>query len=139
MSETLKRCQNKARRLNLKSKRKRNMVKKAIELSEMLDMDMCIVFKDRDTDKITQYMSGGSRRELYTIERAMADIETWKYKERVIKIYNDDDYNQFKSLKADLQEDDPVHPLPSPAKIAFDLDQDLVATCEISRSKFEAN
>ena len=45
----LARCQNKERRVNLKSKRKRNLIKKAIELSKMLDMNIFIVFQDLDT------------------------------------------------------------------------------------------
>ena len=57
----LKRCTNKARRLNLKSKRKRNLIKKAIELSTMLDMDLVMIFKDLDTGKITHYTSGGEK------------------------------------------------------------------------------
>ena len=68
----LPRCLDKEKRLNLKGKRKRNLIKKAIELSQMLDMDMCIIFKDIDTGKITQYSSGkkhGSRG-LFTLEKA---------------------------------------------------------------------
>ena len=51
-------CKDKIKRLNLKGKRKRNLIKKAIELSKMLDMDTLIVFRDIDTGKITQYNSG---------------------------------------------------------------------------------
>ena len=53
------RCTNKPKRLNLKSKRKRNLIKKAIELSQMLDMDILMVLKCRDTGKVTVYESGG--------------------------------------------------------------------------------
>jgi len=34
------------------------LIKKAIELSQMLDMDMLIVFRDIDTGKMTLYNSG---------------------------------------------------------------------------------
>ena len=68
----LPRCENKVKRLNLKGKRKRNLVKKAIELSQMLDMDIVIIFRDIDTGKITQYNSGNGAtgRPLFTIENA---------------------------------------------------------------------
>ena len=55
----LPRCTIKTKRLNLKSKRKRNLIKKAIELSQMLDMDILMVLKCRDTGKVTVYESGG--------------------------------------------------------------------------------
>ena len=60
-SADLSRCDDKIKRLNLKGKRKKNLIKKAIELSQMLDMDMLIVFRDIDTGKITQYNSGVAR------------------------------------------------------------------------------
>jgi len=56
--DLLPRCDEKIKRLNLKGKRKRNLIKKAIELSQMLDMDMLIVFRDIDTGKMTLYNSG---------------------------------------------------------------------------------
>ena len=57
-NSNLQRCANKDRRVNLKSKRKRNLIKKAIELTKMLDMKMFIVFKDLDTHKLSIYNSG---------------------------------------------------------------------------------
>ena len=42
----------------MKSKRKRNLVKKGIELSKMLDMELLVVFKCKDTGKVTVYSSG---------------------------------------------------------------------------------
>lgn len=54
----LVRCDDKKKRLNLKQKRRRNLLRKAIELTQMLDMDIVMVMKDRDTDRIAQYTSG---------------------------------------------------------------------------------
>ena len=71
----LPRCLDKEKRLNLKGKRKRNLIKKAIELSQMLDMEMCMVFRDIDTGKISLYSSGSkvassSGRSLFSLEKA---------------------------------------------------------------------
>ena len=139
MNNKLVRVQNKAKRLNLKNKRKRNLIKKAIELSEMLDMDMCIVFKDRDTDNITQYMSGGSRRELFTIERAIAEIQAWTHKQRNIKSYNDDDYNKFVSLSTDLTDVAQADPLSAQIDLAPKFDQSMVANQPVAKCNFEPN
>ena len=133
--DKLPRCQNKQRRLNLKSKRKRNLIKKAIELSQMLEMDMLVLFKDRDTGKITQYMSGGTGRDAFTIDRAMAEIEAWKAKKRVIKMYNDDDYSQFKSLKTDQLDDDDDDPFPILPKDAIQVESNMMASLAFSKAK----
>ena len=106
----LARCQDKVRRLNLKSKRKRNIVKKAIELSKMLDMDMLVVFKDKDTGKITQYTSGCKDGDLFTIEKAMEEINAWRYKGRTIKLYDDNDYSKLKPSKAEQGDDEDEEP-----------------------------
>ena len=48
---------NKVKRINLKSKRKRTLIKKAIEVSTMCNLDMCIVIRDPDNGKIFTYQS----------------------------------------------------------------------------------
>ncbi len=40
------------KRINLKRKRKRNLIKKAIEISQMCDLDISIIIKDRELDKM---------------------------------------------------------------------------------------
>ena len=44
---------NRLKRINLKSKRMRNLIKKSIELSQMCDLDISMVIRDREMDKIT--------------------------------------------------------------------------------------
>ena len=51
--------QDKAKRINLKSKRTRTLIRKAIELSQMCDMDIHIVLKDREFNKVVEYGSSG--------------------------------------------------------------------------------
>ena len=43
------------RRINMKSKRKRNLLKKAIELKRMCGLDMLIVIKDHEFNKVHIY------------------------------------------------------------------------------------
>ena len=45
-------------RINVKSKRKRFLFKKAIELSQMCDLKIVIVVQDQIVDRITTYCSG---------------------------------------------------------------------------------
>ena len=67
--------QDRERRTNLKSKRKRNIVKKAIELSHMCNMDILILIRDREMDKLFQYSSGKTEAtDLFTVEKAYADF-----------------------------------------------------------------
>ena len=50
--------ENKAQRINIKSKRKRTLLRKAIEVSQLCDLDILILIRDRETNKITEYNSG---------------------------------------------------------------------------------
>ena len=49
--------ENKTKRVNLKCKRKRNLIKKAIELQKLTDLDICIVIKDDEMNKVIQFAS----------------------------------------------------------------------------------
>ena len=67
----------------------------------MLDMDMCFIFRDVDTGKIQIYTSGArdTPRQPFTLEKALGEIERWKEKKRIIKYYDDSDYDKLKHLK----------------------------------------
>ena len=47
------RINDRMKRINLKSKRLRNLIKKAIELSQMCDIDISLVLRDREMNKVT--------------------------------------------------------------------------------------
>ena len=49
--------EDKLKRINYKSKRTRTLIRKAIEVSQMCDLDVLLVLHDREFDKITQYNS----------------------------------------------------------------------------------
>ena len=105
-SITIKRCENKLKRLNLKGKRKRNLVKKAMELDKMVDMDVLIVCKCRDTGKITIYESGDHQDNKFTLHKAIAEIDAWITKGRVIKQYANHDYAKLKLQKNDCLDEE---------------------------------
>ena len=63
-------CADKKRRINLKNKRVKNYIKKGIELAAMLSMDVYVVLKDRDTDRVSEYTSGDSSQGHFGMERA---------------------------------------------------------------------
>ena len=94
-SDDLPWCSDKIKRLNLKGKRKRNLIKKAIELSQMLDMDMLVVFRDIDTGKITQYNSGRASdnvRPHFTLEVAQNEIKKWTVKKKTVQFLDGSNY-----------------------------------------------
>lgn len=105
----LARCQNKERRVNLKSKRKRNLVKKSIELCKMLDMKCLIIFKDLDTDKFSIYNSGDQRSGHFNLQTALEELRAYEAKRNVVRCFDDDDYEGLKvghkvhALEKDLQ------------------------------------
>ena len=92
--------QDRERRTNLKSKRKRNIIKKAIELSHMCNMDILILIRDREMDKIFQYSSGQAEdvETLFTVDKAIEHYERLKEVNGKIKIFNDSDYEELKIL-----------------------------------------
>lgn len=85
------------KRINLKSKRLRNLIKKAIELSQMCDIDISLVMMDREMNKVTQYCSGSQEDGLFTAEDAQRAIERQKEIEKAIKVYTDSDYKILKT------------------------------------------
>ena len=72
------RINDRMKRINLKSKRLRNLIKKAIELSQMCDLDISLVMRDREMNKVTQYCSGFPEDTLFNAEEAVKAIEKQK-------------------------------------------------------------
>lgn len=48
----------KLKRINLKSKRKRTLLKKIIEMSQMCKLEMLLIIHDAEMNKIIEYNSG---------------------------------------------------------------------------------
>lgn len=92
----LTRCQNKANRVNLKHKRKKNLIKKAIELDKVFDMDVLIVLKDRDTGKFSIFESGNDQMGQFSLEKAAQEIESLKAStKQMIKKFDHNDYTDL--------------------------------------------
>ena len=88
----LERIANKANRVNLKHKRKQNLIKKGIELNKVFEMDVLIVLRDRDTGRYSQYTSGDKVSGHFSLERAMRELENLKKAGMQLKLYDDDDF-----------------------------------------------
>ena len=100
-----KKIDNRLKRINLKSKRMRNLIKKAIELSQMCDLDISMVVRDREMEKFTMYHSGTKQKGMFTHEKAMEDLQKLSGLQRGIKIYCDDHYRLLSKVpKSELEE-----------------------------------
>lgn len=91
--------QDKAKRINLKSKRTRTLIRKAIEVSQMCNLDIHIVLKDRDFNKVIEYNSISSDGKQFTIEAAKELLDSMKgnVRRRNFKLYTDEDYENLKA------------------------------------------
>ena len=59
------------KRINLKSKRKRTLLKKIIEMSQMCKLDMFLVIHDEEMNKVIEYNSGSQHQgTLFNLEKA---------------------------------------------------------------------
>lgn len=90
--------QDKAKRINLKSKRTRTLIRKAIEVSQMCNLDIHIVLKDRDFNKVIEYNSISNDGFIFTIDHAKALLDQLKVSghRRNYKLLTDDDYENLK-------------------------------------------
>ena len=60
----------KQQRINTKSKQKRTLIRKAIEVSKMCSLDILIVIRDKETNKLYEYNSGKPTDSLFTFLKA---------------------------------------------------------------------
>ena len=88
----------KAKRINLKSKRTRTLLRKAIEVSQMCDLDIHITMQDREFNKVIEYNSLNADGHVFCIEAVNALIEQFRdqMNSKYYKIYTDDDYESLK-------------------------------------------
>lgn len=84
------------RRTNLKSKRRRNLFKKAIELSQMCEMQILILVHDTDLDKIFQYNSGQPEGKLFSVDEAISEYRRLAEISGKVKSFTDNDYKELK-------------------------------------------
>ena len=88
--------EDKAKRTNLKSKRKRTLFRKAIEVSQMCQLDIFIAIHDRETRKVYQYNSGGVDTDPFSIEKVQDTILTNSDDPTFsMHIYTDRDYEKL--------------------------------------------
>ena len=80
------------RRINIKSKRRKNLFKKAMELKSMCGLEVLIILKDPDYNKVQIYNSSseGSFPDLKVLQVLM---HYGKGKGQKIRYLTDEDYN----------------------------------------------
>ena len=90
--------QDKAKRINLKSKRTRTLIRKAIEVSQMCDLDIHIVLRDREFNKVVEYNSINADGQTFSIEAAKKLIEQFTQiaSKKYFRVYTDADYENLK-------------------------------------------
>ena len=81
------------KRINLKSKRKRTLLKKIIEMSQMCKLDMFLVIHDQEMNKVIEYNSGSQHLgTLFNLEKASEMVHLARDKKLIHKLLNDDIY-----------------------------------------------
>ena len=87
-----KTIEDKVQRINIKSKRKRTLLRKAIEVSQLCSLDILIIIRDNETSKLIEYSSGKSDDQLFTFNEAVRSKMCGKY---MPIYYNDNSYNHL--------------------------------------------
>ena len=67
--------EDKAKRINLKSKRTRTLLRKAIEVSQMCDLDIHIAVWDRSLKKLIEYGNTTADGQFFSFDRLRTVIE----------------------------------------------------------------
>lgn len=93
------RIMDKQKRINLKSKRKRTLIRKAIEVSEMCDLDVLIIIRDREMNKVMQYNSspvnGCKKDDVFTIDSAIRALKEVNQTPKYYQLYSNADYKKL--------------------------------------------
>ena len=98
----------KLRRINLKSKRKKTLIKKAIEISQMCQIDVLLVINDAEMSKMIEYNSGSKETGYFSLDRAQSCFDEVKQKSKKYQFITDDIYDRYVNGKRthDFEEDD---------------------------------
>ena len=84
------------KRINLKSKRKKTLLKKVIEFSGLFKLDILLVIQDNEMNKVIEYNSGAmTQGTLFTLEEATKSIQQARKKSKIHKYITDDNYNKY--------------------------------------------
>lgn len=87
-------------RINVKSKRKRFLFKKAIELSQMCDLQIMIVVHDQIVDRLTTYCSGKIEDGIFSTQEALKLVSQRTAEKRSLKQFTDDDYHSLSTAES---------------------------------------
>ena len=85
----------KLKRINLKSKRKKTLIKKAIEISQMCQVDILLVMQDREMNKVIEYNSGTKNDGLFTMNSALQAFNDVKEKTKKYQHICDEIYDRY--------------------------------------------
>ena len=97
----------------MKGKRRRSLIKKAIELSKMLEMDIMMVMRCRDTGRVFVYGSeDGSHPEggadgpvVFDLKKAIQAVQHREALNKKVAIFSDSDYAKLSRVE-DVREDE---------------------------------
>ena len=84
--------EDKVSRVNIKSKRKRTLLRKAIEVSQLCSLDILIIIRDNETRKIYEYNSGKEDHKLFTLQKA---VQAKIHDQYFSIVYNDTNYDNL--------------------------------------------
>lgn len=105
----------------------------------MLDVDMLMLLKDRDTNRLFQYCSGDKVTGHYTFEKAAKEIKEHMVSGKEVRIFDDDDYAKLKRTYRDQtkseDDNDESSKLPPPKKQQAGKRQKIDASFLVSGEK----
>jgi len=62
----------------------------------MCDLDILIVIRDRQLDKVTKYTSGRISEEIFTVKEAALSVKEKELDGKNMKCFTDDDYEELR-------------------------------------------